>query len=138
MIRLIDYGKEVGINIGNEFKWYPKVDVTVSSDEDAKVSLFNKGELIVSANTEEYNVPYELSVKDLVFLIKKILTLPDEAEVVIEDEITLEDIYKQQLITNSSLELILVSSNRAVNVSNNLLEETMLTNKYLRKIYNPK
>ena len=138
MIGLIDYGKEVGINIGNEFKWYPKVDVTVSSDEDAKVSLFNKGELIVSANTEEYNVPYELSVKDLVFLIKKILTLPDEAEVVIEDEITLEDIYKQQLITNSSLELILVSSNRAVNVSNNLLEETMLTNKYLRKIYNPK
>ena len=102
------------------------------------MSLFNKGELIVSANTEEYNVPYELSVKDLVFLIKKILTLPDEAEVVIEDEITLEDIYKQQLITNSSLELILVSSNRAVNVSNNLLEETMLTNKYLRKIYNPK
>ena len=53
MIRLIDYGIEVGINISNEFKWYPKTDITVSSDKDAKVSLFDKGELKNQGTFEE-------------------------------------------------------------------------------------
>ena len=137
MIRLIDYGIEVGINIANEFKWYPKTDITVSSDKDAKVSLFDKGELIVSASTEEYSVPYELSVKDLVFLIKKILTLPAEDEVVTEYEFTLEDIYKQQLIANSTLNSMLISLNRVVDLNSSLIDEQMVTNKMLKKIYNP-
>ena len=134
MIRLIDYGKEVGINIGNEFKWYPKIDITVSSNKDAQVSLFDKGELIVSANTEEYNIPYELSVKDLVFLIKKILTLPEEIEVVIEDKITLEDIYKQLIYMSTlQIESINIISNQ-VDMSSILIEELKVQTELLKEL----
>lgn len=129
-IRLVEYGDEVGVNVGNQFTWHKKEDVTVSSNKDALISLFDKGELIISANTEDFIVPEEASVKDLVFLIKNIINIPDTV-IPIEDLITLEDIYEEQLKSNVFLELIQMNT-RELRKIKELLKKN---NKLLSKIY---
>jgi len=133
MIRLIDYGNELGVSYKEHFSWHLKADVSVSSS-DGLVTLYDKGEVIVSESPENYLIPKESSIKDLVLLIKNFFLKDVSGEVVpIEDIITIEDIYNEQLITNSLLDLM-----RKQNDSQEeILNELKICSKYLRKIYNP-
>jgi len=73
-IELIELGDELGVKYGNTLKWYDRSDIVVSSNEDATISLYNLEELIITANTEDFITPKESSVKDLVIMIKNIIT----------------------------------------------------------------
>jgi predicted secreted protein len=104
MIRLLDYGAEVGINIGNTLKWYLKTDLSVSSNEDANISIFDKGVEIVSENTSKFLIPNESSIKDLIFLIKEIITST-------ENTITKEEkvISSDYTLTNKDQKFLLIT-----------------------------
>lgn len=74
-IQVIAYATdEVGIKIDHKFDFYKKANVTVSSNEGAVIKMYNGEDEILSANTEEFIVPSEASVQDLILLIKAIIT----------------------------------------------------------------
>jgi hypothetical protein len=125
-IRLVDYSDEIGVSNGNAFTWHLKTNVTVSASEDAVISLFDDGELILSANTEDFEIPKEASVKDLVLLIKKILSLPVDIEVPLEELITLEDIHEDLILSNELLLEIKKNSKILVNILQVLTEQNEL------------
>ena len=71
-IRLIESGLDLGIQIDNSLNFYLREDITISSDVNAVISMFNKGELLFTANTTSFIEPEEASVNDLVIMIKNI------------------------------------------------------------------
>ena len=73
-IRLIESGLDLGIQIDNSLNFYLREDITISSDVNAVISMFNKGELLFTANTTSFIEPEEASVNDLVIMIKNIIT----------------------------------------------------------------
>lgn len=130
-IRLVDYSDEIGISNGNAFTWHLKKDVTVSASESAVISLFDNGELILSANTSEFVIPKEASVKDLVLLIKKILSLPVDIEVPLEELITLEDIHEDLVLSNE----LLLEIKRNTECMSQLIEIQLKTNELLQEMF---
>lgn len=74
-IELVEYDNdEVGIKVDNEFNFYKKKNLTVASSGESVIKLFNEGNEIIAANTEEFITPQEASVYDLVLLIKNIIS----------------------------------------------------------------
>ena len=84
-IELIESGDDIGVKFNNSFIWYNRSDVTVSSNEDATINLYNSGELILTASTEDFITPKESSVKDLVIMIKNIITTVPSLQLTLDE-----------------------------------------------------
>ena len=84
-IELIESGDEIGVKIRNSLIWYDRDDITVSSNEDATINLYNLEELILTANTEDFITPKESSVKDLVIMIKNIITTVPSLQLTLDE-----------------------------------------------------
>ena len=84
-IELIESGDEIGVKIRNSLIWYDRDDITVSSNEDATINLYNLEELILTANTEDFITPKESSVKDLVVMIKNIITTVPSLQLTLDE-----------------------------------------------------
>tara|TARA_R110000824_G_scaffold29701_1_gene98581 strand:- start:122 stop:745 length:624 start_codon:yes stop_codon:yes gene_type:complete len=84
-IRLIESGLDLGIQIDNSLNFYLREDITISSDVNAVISMFNKGELLFTANTTSFIEPEEASVNDLVIMIKNIITTVPVLELTLDE-----------------------------------------------------
>lgn len=84
-IRLIESGLDLGIQIDNSLNFYLREDITISSDVNAEISMFNKGELLFTANTTSFIEPEEASVNDLVVMIKNIITTVPALELTLDE-----------------------------------------------------
>jgi hypothetical protein len=128
-IRLVDYSDEIGVSAGSTFTWHKKENVTVSSDANSVISLYDNGDLIISANTEEFEIPKEASVKDLVLLIKAILDLPPEVEVPLVELITLEELHEDLLANNQ----LLLEIRRNTEALQNIIQLLTTQNELIRE-----
>ncbi len=114
--------------------YYDKRNLTVSA-VNGSVEIKNNGVRFFLELPRDFINPIESSVVDLVEIIQGYVNN------IIEDEdplvSRLNDIYDQQLIANSTLNSMLISLNRVVDLNSSLIDEQMVTNKMLKKIYNP-
>ena len=85
-IRIINSGDSVGIQINNFLKFFPKLDVTITSSDDARITMFNGEEEIFTANTTDFIEPKETSVNLLVLQIRNIIYTPPPSELT-DDEV---------------------------------------------------
>ena len=117
-----------------EATYYDKKNLTVSA-LSGSVEIKDSGVRFFLERPRDFINPIESSVVDLVEIIQGYIN-----NVVKEEDpfiSKLNDIYDQQLIANSTLNAMIVSVNRLVSLNSNLIEEQRITNKYLKKIYNP-
>jgi len=97
-IQILEAGTQVGIKVGNKLEYYDRDKVEVYSTDEALVGLtdLTDGSDIVLANTTDYLIPKEASVKDLIEAIHLILS------VVYVDYLTIDEIDAIQNSNNPS------------------------------------
>lgn len=110
--------------------YYSKSNLEVSA-VDGRLTLKNNGTVVLSAFPYQVLVPQEESVVDLVEIIQGYLNniIPDNQEEV--------DILKDILSSSDKGNELLDIIRSQTQVQGEMLEQLSLSNKYLRKIYNP-
>ena len=110
--------------------YYSKSNLEVSA-LDERLTLKNNGTVVLSVFPYQVLVPKEESVVDLVEIIQGYLNniIPDNQEEV--------DILKDILSSSDKGNELLDIIRSQTQVQGEMLEQLSLSNKYLRKIYNP-